>query len=293
MNFKLLFFYFVYGAAAFVFFLIVLFPGHRGAEVLSDYIGNHVWNGIENISFEKTSLVFPPGLKLHNPIISLKTGEKYILDAVSVHPDFLTFFDSQNSGKFKVSGYHGVLKGSMSANVRDSFSDLALQWHFSEIDLKDFSLKGKGYDLKLSFKADGRGVFNKKGPDDIFGEGKGIVTLHNFFVYADNPVFESLGISSLDFSRVEIEYAQTGDHFRILGLKGSGSQMKITLKGDIALKKYFGASPLNLKGSLRPEPSFISHIAGISSLSMFFGNLTDSGIPFEITGTLEKPSVRL
>ena len=72
-----------------------------------------------------------------------------------------------------------------------------------------------------------------------------------------------------------------------------GPQMKITLKGHIILKKHLSSSILKLKGSLQPDPSFLSTFAGISSVSLLFSNFAGAGIPFTITGTLENPSASL
>ena len=249
--------------------------------------------GSKMLSLRMPRWFFLRGIKLKFPVFSLKSGKKLTLDSIFIYPDLLTFFNRRNNVDFKVNGYQGCLRGTFTGDLKNIVSSAALKWTFNGLYFKDIFSRAGGYDLRFSFKADGSGEFNKSALMIFSAMEKGTIRLHDFAGVTDNPLLEQMGLSSLDFTIVNIQYIHAGDDLKILELISMGPQMKITLKGHIILKKNFSSSILKLKGRVRPDPSFLSTFAGISSVSLVFSNLGGAGLPFTITGTLENPSASL
>ncbi len=71
-----------------------------------------------------------------------------------------------------------------------------------------------------------------------------------------------------------------------------GNQAGGDISGTITLKNPSGKSILNLSGTIKPQPSLIAKLGGMASLFLK-QKQGNTGFPFKITGTLEKPNFSL
>ncbi|MBF0467514.1 MAG: hypothetical protein HQK61_01285 [Desulfamplus sp.] len=109
MKLKRFLLYSLYGAAAFIFFLIILFPEKWAARLLCEDINSGFEDG--QVVIEKAVPIFPPGLKAINPTVVFNNGNKIKIEFLDLYPDFFSFYKDVTQIKVKGKAYNGTIEG--------------------------------------------------------------------------------------------------------------------------------------------------------------------------------------
>ena len=205
-------------------------------------------------------------------------------------------------------------------NYRKQY-DIDFDIKFENLNIKDLKLYVENFDIISSFIIGGTINYrtysevlkyiheekidniivdnNKEIPStnyisDREGSGSGKIELSECNLKSDNIFLKKMGIAEVNFTNIDIEWEKDQDRLSITNFDAKGTDMKIRLKGDVALKIPQEMSTLNLKGELQPySANFTSSITkltvGLASLTKFFTGSSKTTIPFKITGTFQKP----
>ncbi|MEZ4550720.1 MAG: hypothetical protein R2874_09660 [Desulfobacterales bacterium] len=73
-----------------------------------------------------------------------------------------------------------------------------------------------------------------------------------------------------------------------------GRDILATATGSVILRQPVTASTINITGEIKPHPAFIKKLGNLFPTEMFSRNQTKTGgLPFRITGSLERPNFAL
>lgn len=298
-------FYLLYAVAAFVFFLVLLFPGERTAQYLSQQLNTGFEYG--EISIDRVGPSFPPaGAKASRIELIIKDrstvaqagtvmDQTLNIHSLSIYPRISTLYKSDKYLDFKASAYNGTATGTVQLqplSLQTPPSYLSLDMNLSGMEVSELKHHMEGFDVYLSFRINGDITYG--GSLRRIDESTGVaeVNLSQCVVRSDNAFLKQMKISRLTFETVGIEVKKEKSVVNIHRFDAAGPEMKIKLKGSIILKNPVEASVLKLKGEFQPDSSHISSLSGLSALSMLFTG-SDKGIPFKVTGTLRQPRAHL
>jgi len=285
MGFKTVLFYFIYSVAALLVLAYALFPGQTASWFICDRINR--MNPDLMVSMEKISPILPIGFKTTNVNIRLPDTAPLILDYLEIAPKLLSVFKDKQSAVFDAEAYRGSIEGNITSSFTNSMADYGLKVIFSGIEMENIQYKNSHSDVKLSFITNGRAELKVSG--EIAESGWGTIHLAECNADITNPFLNQLEMSAFYFDTVDLDYTLKKNWLNIMKLNASGSELTIRIKGSIKLKIPFKKSMLNLKGSIVPDPSYLKNFAGIVSIKMLFSDSRKGGIPFKISGTMEKP----
>ncbi|MBI9092440.1 MAG: type II secretion system protein GspN [Desulfobacterium sp.] len=288
MDAKSVSLYLTYAILAFLVFVYLLFPGKQAGRLLADRL-NQI-NRELKVELNPVTPVLPLGLKTLNPAITLFNTTTVTLDSLQFTPNLFSLFKSESSGKFSAALLNGIVTGHVSAPRSAAPSGITLTSTFSELEIAPMAFSTGETDLRSRFTLGGTFDY---GTNQTPGNVKGTLRLSNLITEVNNPLLEQLGISEFHFTTVDIDYTIKNNQMEIQGLKALGEEATITLTGTGVLNSPVEKSILNLKGEIRPDTAYLTSFAGLSSVAMLFDDSKKGGIPFTISGTVEKPIFRL
>jgi len=285
MNTKIFFLYLAYALFAFILLFYLLFPKETAGRLMADRL-NRITPEL-SVRLNPVKLVPPLGLKALKPEITLFKRTTVNLDYLLLSQDLLTLLGSNRKLNFKAEAFKGVLDGEL---VSPQANSMTLNSKFSGIEIGPLEYTNKEIFIRSRFILDG--TFEYKNQQALC-LAKGTLLLSKLITELDNPMLENLGISQLHFSTVNIDYTINKNLLEIISFKAVGDEVTITMAGTGSLEFPVEKSVLNLRGDIRPEPSYVAGFAEISSIAILFDDSKKGGIPFTISGTLEKPRFKL
>jgi type II secretion system protein N len=288
MNTKNVSLYLTYAILTFLVFAYLLFPGEKAGLLMADRL-NRISQDLK-VDLNPVTPVLPMGLKTLNPTITLFNTTTVTLDSFFFSPNLFSLFKSESSADFTAAIFNGIVKGHMSAPRSANPSGITLTSTFSELEIAPIEFNTGETALSSRFTLDGTFDY---GPNQTSGDARGTLRLSNLITEVHNPLLETLGISEFHFTTVDMNYTIKKNRMKILGFKALGNEATITLTGTGVLNTPVGKSRLNLKGEIRPDTAYLTSFAGLSSVAMLFDDSKKGGIPFTISGTVEKPIFRL
>ncbi len=280
--------YLAYAILAFLVFAYLLFPGKQAGLLLADRL-NRI-NRDLTVELNPVTPVLPMGLKTLNPEVTLFNTTTVTLDSLLFTPNLFSLFKSESSGDFSAKLFNGIVKAHVSALRSAAPSGISLTSTFSELEIAPMAFSTGETDLRSSFTLDGTFDY---GTNQTPGNARGTLRLSNLVTEVSNPLLEQLGISEFHFTTIDIDYTIKKNRMEIQGFKALGEEATITLTGTGVLNSPVEKSRLNLKGEIRPDTAYLTSFAGLSSIAMLFDDSKKGGIPFTISGTVEKPIFRL
>ncbi|AOY57966.1 MULTISPECIES: type II secretion system protein GspN [Desulfococcus] len=275
--------YGLYTAVVLIFFLYHLFPSKTiEANVISVFHQVHPGTAL---TIERISPVFPPGIKASGVVFGQGDPLQISLEQLRITPEIRTLFGS--SPAFAIFGlcYDGHVKGRM---ILDRNGELtALHTDLAEIQIGRMAavehLSRTPVDGTLSGLID----FERS---DAAGQFTASLTASTCRMDIEIP-----GASLKDLTFAEVNAKLAADDaatLRIEALSAKGSQINGNLSGTIRIKTPYPESGLDLVGSIKPHPSFISGLD--SSISILFQNRGGNNtFPFIIKGTIASPEFLL
>ena len=284
-------FYILYFSAAFIFFAILCFPQKPVGEKLSNTLSK--LSPAISIQMESASPILPPGIA--GKETTLIFGNNQIpLDTFRLHFSILDLLKPEKKIRFSSTLLGGVVNGRTEgvSFSRNDFSRLVV--NMTGLHIKKFTHRTPGADMDISFDLTGNAICQKKNGHPTT---KGTMVLTNVITEMKDSIFNQMGIDTLEFSHVEIDFLTDKQQINILRCIATGNVMTLRLKGRLTPGKNPLAFPedgtLDLKGFIQPQPEYLPKLASISSMATLFKNNRQQGIPIQITGSLKAPRISL
>ncbi|OQY00804.1 MAG: type II secretion system protein GspN [Desulfobacteraceae bacterium 4572_130] len=293
MKLKTFFLYFIYLIGVFIFFIYILFPQQKAGEILSSKINNEIFPDLK-VNIEKVKPVLFFSVKIKNSEIILDNNSVINLDSITLSPSIISLFKKEKKIKFKIHAYKGTLKGVISAPYKNILSNLFLELDLDSFNFKNIKYKTKIGDINLGFIANAECKHQISSIND-YGIGNGNINISECIakINSDNFFIKQIEKEQFNFKKINIQYKIKKKRLELLKCSADSDKMKINVKGELLLKKSFKKSIINLKGELQIAPSFLSEFTNLSPVRILFKNSKLQGIPFNITGTIENPKIRV
>lgn len=268
--------------AAFIIFLVVLFPRTYIADRVSQNLtfpDRGVVTEVKHISFS-----FPFSLVSNDVRVKIGQYLEFVPDKVKIQPGRDFFFGDTRTVRFFTRINQGAIDGSV------IFSDLSrFVYTTANVMVKNFQLNNLRYvtsNMEMTFngKVDARYQYNEDTSPGAHDPGKGTITVTGLTARSSQPILKVLKLSSLNFSKVLINFTQDKSIIYLSGMTARGKEINLNMTGVIQLGFPINDSRLSLNGNILPDSPF---------LKKFSANVTSEGIPFTISGTLAHPEVSI
>ncbi|MCM2286004.1 MAG: type II secretion system protein GspN [Desulfobacula sp.] len=274
--------YGLYFLSALVFFALVLFPEKEAAKGITNFV-NQALGGVR-LETDTAGTAFPAGLDLSGSRWTLFHFPPVKPETMRLNLSLPSLFNPLKDLTFKAKINQGQVRGNLRQVSFSGKEFASLDMDLSNIQVRNFPYQTDQYNMTLSFDAGGRYEYLK--PQN---SSRASLILLNFTAdLPGNPEAEKLGLSKLEFSRVELEFTMENKRIILTKCSARGPLMSLDMEGEVST-----AEPLDirLKGQLNPGPSFVSKLSTLASVRDLFRDTPGKGIPISISGTLRHPEI--
>jgi len=228
-------------------FFYVLFPSELAKQRLEDEMRSPALE----LKSESLSFSLPFGIALnHVTFFSPRAPERPYFrgDRLDIQPSWWNFFSKRKYVRFSGRAYSGHFDGRVGfKSFAQPFPPLEGRLNFSNLDLGKIGFTGASFAKGITGKAGGSFPC-------LFAEATDRYPTGNLSIYLTKgayPLLEPfLGISRIDFDRVEIYGQLKSGLLKLDKFEIYGTQINCFLNGDISLAEDVVNSTLNLKGVL-------------------------------------------
>jgi type II secretion system protein N len=277
--------YGAYSVLTFFFLCVLLFPEKRASELAVERL-NRKFPGYR-FTIEQVRPVFPLGVRAVNSKIVMPGGTALVLQSASLFPDPLSLFSTDKRADFKAVAYNGSLAGSVAGAIPFSMDQGKLQLHVTGMEIDGWRLNTDSANLSLSFILDSDFIYQV--PGGGVATGRGNISASGCRALVKSVVFDQLGISEFDFELINMDFRLKNDIMKLISFSASGSQVDVTATGSVTLKCPLEKSWLNIKGQIQPHSDYFAKFPKLFSVVMMLGYSKKGGIPFTVSGTVDKP----
>ena len=278
--------YTAYVIAAVVVFLYFLFP----SDAIKQYIVQQSAALGPDVAIELDHVdpSLPPGLLLSNLKLFFKGNAAFDSSQLKLTPRYLSLFTSAKGLNIKGKAYNGDLNGRASlenASKPQYATDLA----FSDIHLDKIAILSEMLPHQVSGMADGKVVYSSGSSG--FGEGSAQMMIKQCRVELGAPIF---GFTELNVGTLKADLELKGQKATVKEITIDGRQVSGNASGEIRLRQPLPQSRIQLSGVIKPRPSFIKELGKVvPSQLLSGGNFVRNGVPFRISGSVERPNFSL
>lgn len=279
---KRYFFYIIYGIAVTIFFLFLLFP----SDTVKAYIQSNLNRTRPDISIaiERIRPVFPPGVKLLSVSIYRLEQPFFDLDQITIRPKLLSLFSEKYRLHFKAKLFGGGIRGTAILMSTNPLDQVEIDSNFSNIQISQIPLLERNFERKISGRLGGNLVYKGKGSN---GTANGSIKLTDSEIELPTPV---LSFNSMSFEQIEADLVLQNRMLQVKQCILTGEQVKGNFSGIIRFNTPFNQSGINLSGTLKPQPSFVSALTqNIPSELLPPSVLREDGFTLYLRGTFADP----
>lgn len=280
-------FYLAYFGLLVCVFAYILFPADRMSAALSDRLC-FAAPGC-SVAIDRLRPTFPPGIHAAGVRLAFKNRDVIQIDSLKIAPRLLTLIQRQPSVSFKGSAYGGRFDG-RTETVADG------QGRHSVVNLK---MSGIGLEKMARLRElTGHAVAGVLEGTMVVSTAGGVAESMSAALKVSDAVIETpapvMTVSRFRFDRVAADIALGHRRLSIDGCRFQGPQMDGQIAGTIAVMRPFGASRIDLKGTLRPHTEFLATIKGALAASADFRRTVgEEGLSFQFSGTYDRPRIAL
>ncbi len=272
--------------AATAVFLYVRFPSDTVKEFISAKV-NQSTPGVE-ISMDRLSPRLPAGATLEN--VRFEYERQLLLTAeytkISARP--LTLISGKKAFSYLLSTSGGEVKG-RAILINDAVGPgVDLKARFNAIQLQEIP----AIEAFSGYRVEGilDGIINVNGSDRN-GAAQTAFTVSECAINLAQPL---LGLEKLNFQLIEVELAMNGQRVVVKKCNLNGEEVDGRITGSLTVRNPYGQTRLNLSGVLKPQPAFSAKLSKkIPTVLLSGTNIQRKGIPFKITGTIDRPGYSL
>ena len=272
--------YILYIVCVTIFFLYYLFPG----EAFTAYINHHI-NGLlpgYKISSDQAMPSFPPGLKLKSPAIYKQNKPIIGADQFKIRPAYLSLLSGNKTFFIDGAAYDGHMEGRADIAF-NSKPKINLNLAFSGIQISQIQSLREFVAYEITGAARGKIFYNNGEANNDKGNAE--ITISDSSIKFTPSFF---GIDKLSFTAIDAQFEMINRKITLKHFEINGRQLSGNAKGSINLAHSINKSRISISGTLKPHPELIKEIGSIFSKKMKNG-----GVPFRISGTLERPDFSL
>ena len=267
-----------------VFFLYYLFPG----DAVTSYINYEInkQSPEVQVSIKKLRPEFPPGIQLVGTDLMLRNQALVGADYLNIRPAYLSLFASEKSFVINGDMYDGKLSSAVRVSDMTKNPTFDIDAAFTGIRLdKVPSIQTLGT-YRVSGVADGNIIYENT--DTKGGKGNADITVTDSAVKFTPALF---GIEQLTFNTVKAEFDIMNQRVTLKQLEVDSREVSGTASGTMIIRNPVTRSTINIRGELKPHPGFIKQLSNIIPMDMISRRQSKTGgIPFRITGSLERPN---
>lgn len=278
--------YITYVIIIFAAFLYILFPS---AEIKTFIVqqAEQISPGI-SVAIDKIAPSFPPGLKFSDLGVSVRNQAVFNASEISITPRYLSLFSAEKSFRLNGIVYNGQLSGD--ANVKNaSRSEYSADITFDGMQVNEIETLIDLVPHQFFGAADGRIQYSSEG--GLWGSGDAEVTITGCRIEFKPPIF---GFKDMALGRVNAVVRLQNRQISIKEINVEGKQLAGDASGTIGLQRPLPNSTVRLNGTIKPHPSLIKELSGVvPSQLLSRRDYVDKGIPFGISGTLDRPNFSL
>ncbi len=280
-----IFLYIAFTIVVAVVFLYLLFP----SDSLRAYIENQIQQSAPELSVEigKVAPAFPPGLNLANIICEYQALPMVTASRATIRPSLLNMLGSQKMVNFDVITSEGRIDGrGIMRNGKQTV--LSLDADIDQIALEEIAGLRAIPDYIISGLLSGK--VDYKATPGRSGSGSADLLVTNAKLELINPMF---GMEGFAFPSIEAQLNLSPRRLQLRRCNLKGNEVDGNISGSVMLRTPLGQSRLNLSGVLRPHAEFMAKLKTSMPVGLLGGNLGQKGLPFRITGTIDKPGFSL
>jgi type II secretion system protein N len=280
------FLYTAYGILVLALFLYLLFPA---AEV-REYIVRRAEALDSSVSVRLGDVGphLPPGLKLSELAVRYKDRPVFASSRLNVVPRYLSLFSRQKAFRLAGTAYGGALEGraAIGGGEKPVYS---IDLDFRSVPIGETAALKSLVPHQVEGTGEGRIRYSAKQGE--FGNGSANITIRDSSVRFDDPIF---GFSDLSTGTVQAVVELSGRAAEVTKLSIKGREFTGNANGTLELRRPLAKSRLKLDGTLRLRPSMIKKLGRqVPPQLLSIGDFVDKGIPFRISGTIERPAFSL
>ncbi len=281
--------YALYAISVAVVLLYVRFP----SETFQSYLVQVAGRMDPQVIFSTRSLdpSFPPGLRLQEPVFSLKQRPKtafFKAQELSVNPGMGSLILGNTTWFFDARAYGGIINGHILSGEDGEIDGFSLSLEKVRIHeyafLPQFGMGDLGGTLK--------GNITYKGPPDriVLGDGAGDIHISEGKIDLLNPF---LGLETIPFGKLNARFTLKKGTVNLTSVSLDGKGFQGSVSGTIRLDRIMGRSRLNLRGTIEPIEAFLGTLkGGPALLNLFRGGKNGLRRSFVIQGTFRSPKFR-
>lgn len=277
-------YYGLYGLAATLFFLWVLFPSDDFADYLETLAAGSANGMTMEIGKARPSLTL--GIAMKDVVFKKGAGMNVIMADLYVRPGYFSLLGKNPSMTFKAQVFGGRAKGKLRWDKTSKGGTGVEKLTLTDIDLAQLKDQIKDVMPRTGLA----GILNADGGYSPEGRGNGLVnfSIKNLMIKPAEPLFT---ISELNFTDVTASMDIKNRKMEIDQCVIEGKEIDGSMKGSITLGQPFDRSMLRLSGTLKPEKALIDQLSQAMPIQAVMGSaMNESGeIPFTVSGPISDP----
>jgi len=278
--------YIIYGLSVLLIFLYLLFPSGPVKQFIVRQV--EAMAPALVIQMDDIAPSIPPGLTVNNLQVALENGSVFRVPRLTLTPAYLSLFSTRKVFNLKGVAYEGAVNG-QTAVENASRPNYSADVVFEAVELDKIDALTELMPHHVSGVASGHIQYETKTGN--FGQGDAEATIKECRVQLNAPIF---GFESLTVGTVNAVLELKGDTAELRHIRIKGRQVTGNASGVIELRRPLNKSTLQLTGTIKPHPSFIKELGqAVPSQILSMGNYVEKGVPFRISGTLERPKISL
>jgi type II secretion system protein N len=267
-----------------VFFLYYLFPG----DAATSYINYHI-NGLSpdiQLSIKELKPGFPLGMKLIAP--DLLHQNQLIIGAtlIEISPSYISLFKKDKILFIKGDIYEGNLDSNISFSKISANPEFDFEAMFGGIQISMIPSIKEFEAYQISGIAEGNFAYSNK--EAKGGKGNGNIIFTESSVRFTPALF---GIDQLAFKTINADFDIINQRVTLKKLNVDSRELSGNASGSIILRNPINKSTINIRGEVKPHPTLIKQLGNIIPVEMISNQKSKTGgIPFRITGSIERPN---
>jgi len=271
--------------AALAVFLYLRFPSETIKELISTQVSQSA-SGVK-MEIEELSPNLPSGVTMTNVDLTYQNQPLFTAEEAKIKARPSTLISDKKTVSYTLLTNGGRIKGHAQFRSKNG-QGIDVKARFNSIQLKNIpAIKAfSGYDVS--------GILD--GSVDISGPDRNDSSQASFSVSecAIELIQPLFGLEKLNFQLIEVELDMLGPRVRIKKCDLNGEEVDGRISGSLMVRKPYGQTRLNLSGVLKPQPDFSAKLSKMIPVALLSGtNIQRKGIPFKITGTIDRPGYSL
>ncbi|MDA3897648.1 MAG: type II secretion system protein GspN [Desulfobacteraceae bacterium] len=270
-----------------VFFLYYLFPG----DAVTAYINYQINNMSPEVqlSIKELKPAFPPGIKLVRPDLLHQNQPIIGAEFLDIRPSYLSLFKKEKTIFINGDLYDGTLDSNIRLANISANPEYELEATLDNIQISTIPIAAAYEAYEISGLFNGNLVYSNK--EVKAGQGIAGIIVTKSAVRFTPALF---GIDQLEFKTIKADFEINNQRVTLKKLNVDSRDVSASATGSIILRNPIDKSTINIRGEVKPHPSFLKQLGNVIPLELISQQKSKTGgIPFRITGSIDRPNFSL